>query len=112
SDFDLLRKNPVERMSGSSCSGFRAAKSSTVGYFWNSTGVTIFTRTSVHWAERMVATRSSQALLCFRAQVTAGDAWVKSCKIALILAGASGSSPLILRAGLAFFVTAGLRRVA
>ena len=62
-DFDLLRKNPVERMSGSSCSGLSAAKSRTVGYFLNITGVTLLTPTSVDWAERIVATSSSQALV-------------------------------------------------
>src|SRR3984957_6327143 len=61
-DFDLLRKKPVERTSGWSCSGVSAAKASTVGYFRKSSGVTRLTFTSVDWAERMVATRSSQAL--------------------------------------------------
>src|SRR5581483_11642589 len=62
-DFDLLRKNPVERTSGSSSSGRKAAKSCTVGYFLKITGVTLFTFTSVDWAERMVATSNSQASL-------------------------------------------------
>ena len=62
-DFDLLRKNPVERMSGSSSSGCKAAKCSGVGYFLKRIGVTMFTRTSVHCAERMVATSNSHALL-------------------------------------------------
>ena len=39
----------------------RVAKSWMVGYFRNRPGVTSFTRLSVHWAERMVATRSSHA---------------------------------------------------
>ena len=63
SDFDLLRKKPVVRMSSSNSSGWSEAKASGVGYFWKSTGVTMLTRTSVHCAERMVATSSSQALL-------------------------------------------------
>src|SRR6202044_825542 len=71
-DFDLLRKKPVERTSGSSCSGVRAAKAWTVGYLRKSSGVTRFTFTSVDWADRMVATRSSQALVWVRAQVTSG----------------------------------------
>jgi len=33
-----------------------------VGYFLKRPGVTSLTRLSVHWAERMVATRSSQGL--------------------------------------------------
>ena len=37
-DFDLLRKNPVERMSGSSSSGCSAAKCAGVGYFLNRIG--------------------------------------------------------------------------
>ena len=43
-DLDLLRKNPVDRTSGSSCSGSSAANACTVGYFANSTGVTRFLR--------------------------------------------------------------------
>ena len=43
--------------------GYRAAKCCWVGYFVKITGVTMFTRTSVHWAERIVATRISHALL-------------------------------------------------
>src|ERR1700734_3996727 len=46
-DFDLLRKKPVERTSGSSCSGVSAAKAWTVGYLRKSSGVTRFTFTSV-----------------------------------------------------------------
>src|SRR5260370_42219937 len=62
SDFDLLRKNPVGRMSGSSSSGFNAAKAAGVGYFLNNSGVTLLTVASVHCAERIVATSNSQAL--------------------------------------------------
>ena len=71
-DFDLLRKKPVERISGSSCSGFKAAKASTVGYFLKISGVTMLTRTSVACADRIVATSNSHALLCCKAQVTSG----------------------------------------
>jgi hypothetical protein len=62
-DFDLLRKKPVERMSGSSSSGLSAANAASVGYFAKITGVTMLTRASVHCAERIVATSSSHALL-------------------------------------------------
>src|SRR5580658_5510795 len=43
-----------------------------VGYFRNNSGVTMLTRLSVHCAERMVATRSSQALEWCKAQVAPG----------------------------------------
>ena len=33
-----------------------------VGYFKNNPGVTMFTRTSVHWADKIVAIKSSNAL--------------------------------------------------
>ena len=49
-----------------------AAKASTVGYLRKSSGVTRLTLTSVDWAERIVATRSSHALVWVRAQVTSG----------------------------------------
>ena len=58
-------------------------------------GVTIFTRTSVHWAERIVATSNSHALRCFNAQVACG---ITICdpSPAMILrtrSGLSGSYP-------------------
>src|SRR5579864_5812209 len=71
-DFDLLRKNPVERTSGSSCSGFSAANACTVGYLRNNSGVTRLTFTSVDCADKIVATRSSHAVVWVRAQVTSG----------------------------------------
>src|SRR5271165_2205099 len=71
-DFDLLRKNPVVRMSGSSSSGLSAAKASIVGYLEKITGVTMLTRTSVHCAESMVATSNSHALLWCNAHVAEG----------------------------------------
>ena len=52
----------VERMSFARTSGFTAAKSFGVGYLANNPGVTSLTRLSVHCAERIVATSSSQGL--------------------------------------------------
>ena len=63
-DFALLLKNPVLRISFAKTSGRTAAKSSGVGYFRNSPGVTSFTRLSVHCAERIVATSNSHGFRC------------------------------------------------
>jgi len=60
--FALLRKNPVLWMIRSILAIGAAARSAAVGYFLNSSGVTILTRTSVHWAERMVAISNSNGL--------------------------------------------------
>jgi len=92
-DFDLLRKNPVDRISGSSCCGSSRAKSCTVGYFLNSSGVTMFTRTSVDCAERMVATTSSHASLCVNAQVTSGYCRSSRCRMSETRSGARGLYP-------------------
>ena len=51
----LARKKPVDRTSSSTCSGLAAASEAASGYAAKSAGVTMFTRTSVLWAERMVA---------------------------------------------------------
>ena len=59
SDFALLRKNPVERISASSSAWSARARALGSGNRSNSDGVTVFTRASVHCAERIVATRSS-----------------------------------------------------
>ncbi len=59
----LLLKNPVERMSLANSSCEALAKSSMAGYFLKSPGVTLLTRSSVHWAERIVATSNCQALV-------------------------------------------------
>ena len=59
---DLLLKKPVERISWPNSAWLACAKSETVGYFLNKPGVTSLTRLSVHCADRMVATSSSQAL--------------------------------------------------
>src|SRR5258708_357020 len=104
-DFALLRKKPVERISGSSCSGVSTAKSFGVGYLRNRMGVTILTRTSVHWAERMVATRSSHGLVCVRAQVTPGYNPSRRCSIGCTRPGVGGVKPLLPAADLAALAT-------
>src|SRR6266513_3612146 len=71
----LLRKNPVLWISCSRTCGSALAKSRAVWYFANSAGVTILTRASVDWAERIVATSSSSALLWRNAQVASGYAF-------------------------------------
>ena len=55
---DLARKNPVERINSSSSPRSAAAKEAASGYRAKSAGVVMLTRASVHWAERMVATRA------------------------------------------------------
>ena len=55
----LLRKKPVVRTSSSTSAGSAAARSSGRGYLANRAGVTMFTRSSVVWADRMVAVSSS-----------------------------------------------------
>ena len=62
-DFALLRKKPVVRASSSSSSRAAAAIALGVGKARKSAGVTRLTRTSVHCAERIVATVSCHALL-------------------------------------------------
>src|SRR6266853_4270384 len=78
-------------MSGCNCSGSSAAKSWTVGYFSNSPGVTMFTRTSVDCADRIVATSNSHALRWVRAQVTPGYIWSSPAIIWRTRSGARGS---------------------
>ena len=51
----FCRKNPVERMMSSSTAAGASAMACGVGKVANSFGVTRFTRSSVHWADRMVA---------------------------------------------------------
>ena len=60
------------------------------GYFRKSSGVVMFTRTSVHCAERIVATSSSHALLCFSAQVAPGYVASRRLRISLTRSGARG----------------------
>ena len=59
--FALLRKKPVERMMPSISSCRAAAMRRASGYFLNSAGVTMLTRASVHWADRIVAMSNSKA---------------------------------------------------
>ena len=54
----LLRKNPVVWISSSTSAGSAAARSAGVGYLANSGGVTMLTRSSVVWADRIVAVSS------------------------------------------------------
>src|SRR3990172_1034881 len=60
--FALLLKKFTERMSCASFSGGVSAWAWTVRYFLNRPSVTLFTSTSVVWAESMVATSSSRGL--------------------------------------------------
>src|SRR5690348_8725634 len=62
-----------------------------VGYFLNRPGVTMLTRLSVHWAERMVATSSSQGLEWCRAQVTPGYISSNVARIFLMRAARSAA---------------------
>ncbi|MFZ2874642.1 MAG: hypothetical protein WAZ94_09190 [Phycisphaerales bacterium] len=55
----LARKKPRERMKGSMSAGEAPAKSVGLLKRAKSAGVALLTATSVHWAERMVAMRSS-----------------------------------------------------
>ena len=64
--FDL--KKPVDRINASTSSRSAAANSRGPGKRRKSAGVTRLTRSSVHCAERIVATRSWKAPLCFSAQ--------------------------------------------
>ena len=58
------RKKPVERIRSSSSLRSAAASACGVGKRANSAGMTRLTRSSVHWADRMVATSSSKGLWC------------------------------------------------
>ena len=70
--FVFARKNPVGRISAWNSSGSAPAKSDAVLYFAKSGPVTKFTRASVHWAERIVATRSWSAFSWRRAHRASG----------------------------------------
>jgi len=70
--FVFDRKKPVDRTISSTSAGSAPARSAGVGYFANSVGVTMLTRSSVHCAERIVAQRSSYALLWVSAQCASG----------------------------------------
>ena len=58
-DFAFDRKKPVDRISSSRRSCVAEAIVLASGNSRKRAGVTMFTRASVHWAERIVATRSS-----------------------------------------------------
>src|ERR1017187_5932402 len=60
--FALLRKKPVDLTAASISASGAAAKSLALRYFLNSSVVTMFTRLSVHCAERIVATSSCSGL--------------------------------------------------
>src|SRR5689334_6013184 len=70
--FAFERKKPVEWMIPSSSDGSAAARSAGVGYFANSVGVTMLTRSSVHCADRIVAQSNSNALVWLSAQCASG----------------------------------------
>src|SRR5260221_2756536 len=72
----FARKKPVERMMSSTSAGAASARLSAVGNRAKSKGVTRFTRSSVHWAERIVATASSKGFRYSSAQRASG--WVRS----------------------------------
>jgi hypothetical protein len=57
----LFRKKPVERTTSSTSSWAAPASASASGYRAKSTGVTMLTRSSVVWADRIVATPSWNA---------------------------------------------------
>src|SRR5262249_38365540 len=90
-DLALLLKSPVDRISCARTSVSTAAKSAGVGYLANSPGVTSLTRLSVHCAERIVATSSSQGLRCVSAQVTSGYIWSSRFRISAIRAWRSAA---------------------
>ncbi len=58
-DLAFALKKPVERMTSSRAPGGAAASDAASGKRLKTSGVTMFTRASVHCAERIVATRSS-----------------------------------------------------
>ena len=67
----LARKNPVDRTSSSTCSGLAAASDAASGYAAKSAGVTMLTRASVLWADRMVAASNWNGSLKSNAQSSA-----------------------------------------
>ena len=71
-DLALLWKKPVVRIRASSYGRGALDIAAGVGKRRKSSGVTMLTRTSVHWAERIVATSSSQGDEWMRAHSTSG----------------------------------------
>src|SRR5262247_1301064 len=72
-DLVLLRKKPVLWISLWNTAGSAAAYSAAFRYFANNAGVTMFTRASVDWADRIVATSSSSGLAWSRAHFASGN---------------------------------------
>ena len=70
--FALFLKKPVLRMISSTSSSFAPARDSASGKRRNRTGVTSFTRSSVVWAERIVATESWKAFSKSSSQCASG----------------------------------------
>ena len=68
----LLRKKPVLWISFSNRLIGTAASAAGVEYLANSSFVTMFTRSSVHWAERIVAISSSNGVSWTSAHSAAG----------------------------------------
>src|ERR1700755_1105364 len=87
-DFALLLKNPVVRMISISSGNSAFAIAAGVGKRRNNSGVTMLTRTSVHCAERIVATSSSHGVRCVNAQTAFGYASSSAVRIAAIRSGA------------------------
>ena len=68
-------------MSAPNSVGWAWAKSSMRLYLANKPGVTMLTRLSVHWAERIVATSNSHGELCVSSQTTPGYIWLSVVRI-------------------------------
>ena len=100
----LERKKPVGRMICSISSADAAASAAGEGYRANSPGVTWLTRSSVHWAERMVATAARRGCGSSRAQVASGCVVFQDVEdpVRPIPRGRSGRAEAVLRRGPAF----------
>src|SRR5688572_25889077 len=73
-DLALFRKKPVDLMMDSSSPRSARLMAAGSGNRWKSTGVTMFTRASVHCAERIVAIRSSKGFRWWSAHSASGCA--------------------------------------
>src|SRR5262245_11209392 len=87
----LARKNPVEWISRSSVARSALAQSCARWYRRNRSAVTTFTRSSVHCAERIVATRSSSGVLKRRARAASGYARSSRTRIFVARARRAGT---------------------
>src|SRR5450432_1608526 len=104
------RKKPVVRMSASSLGSGAFAMASGVGYFLKSAGVTRLTRSSVHWADRIVAQTSWKGVSRSSSQSTSGYSSSRPSRSERTRAGSGGQRP---RVGLRVaFVTGFLTRAA